>query len=93
MVNRAVANGARRSVWSLACESRGLVMQSAADVLQAFLSMKGISLPDVPVSVKNDDGDRFENCERHGQYRVSMRDDRGVVRYRPSVCPVCLAER
>lgn len=68
-------------------------MQSAADVLQELLSMKGISLPDVAISGKRDDENQFENCERHGKYRISMRDDRGVVRYRPSVCPACLAEQ
>jgi len=68
-------------------------MQNAADVLQAILSGKGISLPDVSGPGQNDDASQFENCERHGKYRISMRDDQGVVRYRPAVCPACLAER
>ncbi len=33
------------------------------------------------------------HCPQHGAYPIAVRDARGVLRYRPSVCPVCMAER
>lgn len=38
-------------------------------------------------------GQDMAHCPQHGDYPVSMRDAQGVVRYRPAVCPACLAER
>ncbi len=58
-----------------------------------MLSRLGLSIPDGVVVTEREDGNHRGVCDRHGEYPISFQDEQGVIRYRPDVCPACLAEQ
>jgi DNA replication protein DnaC len=58
-----------------------------------FLSRLGLSLPEGIVAAELRDDNHHGVCDRHGEYPISFRDEHGVIRYRPEVCPICMAEK
>ena len=75
-------------------------MQKIQTDLSSFLAAIGVQPhtlnpcrenPETQTPVGTDT--EMAHCQEHGDYPISMRDAQGVLRYRPAVCPACLAER
>ena len=75
-------------------------MQKIQSDLPSFLASIGVQPhtlnpcrenPETQTPVGTDT--EMAHCPEHGDYPISMRDAQGVLRYRPAVCPACLAER
>lgn len=68
-------------------------LQSVSDLSKGVLSRLNRLVPEDAGTAQNEGGIHQGACDRHGEYPISLQDEQGVTRYRPAVCPACLAEQ